>query len=313
MPEDRIEYNLKIGDKVRVKGREDLGTVEVYRISESFGIYQADVMYEDANGRHLQSFPVDRLEFAPDLWERIKHNDFDQPLDFFLKQLAFQFPLQNKGGQLSNSRTDLLPHQILLTRDVVSKKNRRLLVADEVGLGKTIEVGMVIKELVSRNEANRILVITPAGLTKNWQNELRDAFRLNFEILGIDFNDNSYSSWETHSKVIASIDTVKRPQRMEKILAGPRWDLIVFDESHHISRTRYGKKTVPTLNYKLAEAIKNHTRDLIFLSATPHQGNAYQFWSLIQLLDDTLFDSEEAMMDHKSFLNRVMIRRQKEK
>ncbi len=311
MPEDRIEYNLKIGDKVRVKGREDLGTVEVYRISESFGIYQADVMYEDANGRHLQSFPVDRLEFAPDLWERIKHNDFDQPLDFFLKQLAFQFPLQNKGGQLSNSRTDLLPHQILLTRDVVSKKNRRLLVADEVGLGKTIEVGMVIKELVSRNEANRILVITPAGLTKNWQNELRDAFRLNFEILGIDFNDNSYSSWETHSKVIASIDTVKRPQRMEKILAGPRWDLIVFDESHHISRTRYGKKTVPTLNYKLAEAIKNHTRDLIFLSATPHQGNAYQFWSLIQLLDDTLFDSEEAMMDHKSFLNRVMIRRTK--
>jgi len=180
-----------------------------------------------------------------------------------------------------------------------------------VGLGKTIEVGMVIKELVSRNEANRILVITPAGLTKNWQNELRDAFRLNFEILGIDFNDNSYSSWETHSKVIASIDTVKRPQRMEKILAGPRWDLIVFDESHHISRTRYGKKTVPTLNYKLAEAIKNHTRDLIFLSATPHQGNAYQFWSLIQLLDDTLFDSEEAMMDHKSFLNRVMIRRTK--
>ena len=311
MPEDRAEYNLKIGDKVRVKGREDLGTVEVYRISESFGIYQADVMYEDANGRHLQSFPVDRLEFAPDLWERIKHNDYDLPLDFFLKQLAFQFPLQNKGGQLSNSRTDLLPHQILLTRDVVSKKNRRLLVADEVGLGKTIELGMVIKELVSRNEANRILIITPAGLTKNWQNELRDAFRLNFEILGIDFNDNSFSSWETHCKVIASIDTVKRPQRMEKILAGPRWDLIVFDESHHLTRTKYGKKTVSTLNYKLAEAIKNHTKDLIFLSATPHQGNAYQFWSLIQLLDDTLFDSEEAMMDHKSFLNRVMIRRTK--
>ena len=311
MPEDKAEYNLKVGDKVRVKGREDLGTVEIYRVSESFGVYQADVMYEDANGRHLQSFPLDRLEFAPDLWERIKQNDYDQPLDFFLKQLAFQFPLQNKGGQLSNSRTDLLPHQILLTRDIVSKKNRRLLVADEVGLGKTIEVGMVIKELVSRSEANRILIITPAGLTKNWQNELRDAFRLNFEILGVDFNDNAFSSWETHSKVIASIDTVKRPQRMEKILAGPRWDLIVFDESHHLTRTKYGKKTTSTLNYKLAEAIKNHTRDLIFLSATPHQGNAYQFWSLIQLLDDTLFDSEEAMMNHKSFLNRVMIRRTK--
>jgi SNF2 family DNA or RNA helicase len=311
MSEIKVEYKPKVGDKVKVKGREDLGTVEVYRVSESFGIYQADVMYEDAAGRHLQSFPIERLESASDLWARINDNDYDQPLDFFLKQLAFQFPLQNKGGQLSNSRTDLLPHQILLTRDVISKKNRRLLVADEVGLGKTIELGMVIKELITREEANRILVITPAGLTKNWQSELRDAFRLNFEVLGVDFTDNAFSAWETHNRVIASIDTVKRPQRMEKILAGPRWDLIVFDESHHLTRTRYGKKIVPTLNYKLAEAIKNHTRDLIFLSATPHQGNAYQFWSLIQLLDDTLFDSEESMTEHKSFLSRVMIRRTK--
>ncbi|MDP3830487.1 MAG: hypothetical protein Q8Q47_04405, partial [Ignavibacteriaceae bacterium] len=160
MSEIKVEYKPKVGDKVKVKGREDLGTVEVYRVSESFGIYQADVMYEDAAGRHLQSFPIERLESASDLWARINDNDYDQPLDFFLKQLAFQFPLQNKGGQLSNSRTDLLPHQILLTRDVISKKNRRLLVADEVGLGKTIELGMVIKELITREEANRILVIT---------------------------------------------------------------------------------------------------------------------------------------------------------
>lgn len=309
--EKREEYKPKIGDRVKVKGRDDLGIVEVYRVSDNFGIYQADVMYEDSAGRHLQTFPVDRLELSLDLWERIKNNDFDSPHDYYLKQLAFQFPLQNRGGQLSNSRTDLLPHQILLTRDIISKKNRRILVADEVGLGKTIEAGMVIKELVTRAEANRILIITPAGLTKNWQAELRDAFRLNFEILGIDFTDSSYTSWENHDRVIASIDTVKRPQRMEKILGGPRWDLILFDESHHLSRTRYGKKVSPTQNYKFAEAIKNHTRDLIFLSATPHQGNAFQFWSLIQLLDDTLFDSEESMLEHRSFLNRVMIRRTK--
>ena len=72
--------------------------------------------------------------------------------------MAFQLPLQNNGGQLSNSRTDLFPHQILLTRDVVSMSHRRLLVADEVGLGKTIELGMIIKELISRGEANRVLI-----------------------------------------------------------------------------------------------------------------------------------------------------------
>lgn len=304
-------YTPREGDKVRVRGRDDLGLVEIYRVNESYGIKQADVVYENASGRHLQSFPIDRLEPAPDPWERLRKNDFDRTKDFLLKQLAFQFPLQNTGGQLSNSRTDLLPHQILLTRDIVSKKHRRFLVADEVGLGKTIEIGMVIKELTTRGEADRVLIITPAGLTKNWQNELREAFRLHYEILGIDFTDQSFSSWEMHNRVIASVDTLKRPQRMEKLLSGPRWDIIIFDEAHHLSRIRYGRKIQLTLNYKLAEAVKNHTRDLLFLTATPHQGNAYQFWSLIQLLDDTLFDSEEAMIEHRSFLNRVMIRRTK--
>jgi len=309
--EQKVEYMPKVGERVKVRGREDLGIVEVYRVSELYGIYQADIMYEDNNGRHLQSFPVERLEPAPDLWQRIIRNDLDSSVDFLLKQLAFQLPLQNNGGQLSNSRTDLLPHQILLTRDVVSMRHRRLLVADEVGLGKTIELGMIIKELISRGEASRILIVTPAGLIKNWQSELRDAFRLNFEILGTDFTDQGFASWENHNRVIASIDTIKRPQRLERLLGGPKWDMIIFDEAHHLSRTRYGKKVTPTLNYKLGEALRSHTKDLIFLSATPHQGNAYQFWSLIQLLDETLFDSEEAMMEHRGFLSRVMIRRTK--
>ncbi|MBN1551108.1 DEAD/DEAH box helicase, partial [bacterium] len=246
-----------------------------------------------------------------DLWERVKAGDFDAPLDFLLKQLSFLFPLQNTGGQLSNSRTDLLPHQILLTRDIVSQSHRRLLIADEVGLGKTIEMGMILRELITRKEADRILIVTPAGLVKNWQSELREAFRLDFEILGIDFNDHSSTTWESKHRVIVSIDTIKRPQRMDRLLGGPRWDIIVFDEAHHLSRLRYGKKIQPTQNYKFAEAIKNHVRDLFFLSATPHQGNGFQFWSLIQLLDDTLFDSEESLSLHREFLSNIMIRRTK--
>ncbi len=311
MSDVNVQYKPKVGDQVRIRGREDLGIVEVYRVSDVYGTRQADVMYEDTTGRHLQSFPIERIEPAPDLWERVKSGDFDSSVDFLLKQLAFQLPLQNRGGQLSNSRTELLPHQILLTRDVVSSPHRRLLIADEVGLGKTIEMGMVLRELIARSEANRILIVTPAGLIKNWQNELRDAFRLNFEILGVDFADHSPASWESHHMVIASIDALKRPQRMERLLSGPRWDIVVFDEAHHLSRIRYGKKIQATQNYKLAESVKNHTRDLFFLSATPHQGNGYQFWSLIQLLDDTLFDSEESLALHRGFLSRVMVRRTK--
>ena len=91
----------------------------------------------------------------------------------------------------------------------------------------------------------------------------------------------------------------------------PPWDLVIFDEAHHLSRTRSGRKTKITQNYRLAESLRNHSRDLLFLSATPHQGNAFQFWSLVQLLDDQLFASPEAIADHRGLLNQVMIRRTK--
>jgi len=311
MSEQQATYTVQAGQRVRVKGRTDLGVGEVLRVAESYGSNQADVVFETDSGRRLETMPVERLELVADIWDRAQQGDWDQPVDFLLKQLAFQLPLHNTGGQLSNSRTDLLPHQILLTRDVVESKRRRVLIADEVGLGKTIETGMIIRELVARGESDRILVIAPAGLTKNWQNELRDAFRLHFEVLGVDFMDHGPATWEVHNKVIASIDSLKRPVRLERLLRAPRWDTIVIDEAHHLSRIRHASKLQTTQNYKLAEALKTHTRDLLFLSATPHQGDPFQFWSLISLLDEHLFDSPEAIQLHRGLLNRVMYRRNK--
>jgi superfamily II DNA or RNA helicase len=302
---------VKPNQRVYVYGREDLGVGEVLRVCEAGETYQADVAFDHSEGRRLHTFPLDRLQPARDPWQRIMASDLDSAQDFLLKQLAFQLPLANTGGELSNSRTALLPHQILLTRDVIAATRRRLLIADEVGLGKTIETGMIIRELVARGDADRILIICPAGLTKNWQNELRDCFRLHFDILGSDFTDANPSVWENHRRVIASIDRLKMPQRVERLLACPRWDLIAIDEAHHVSRVRYGTKITVTQNYKLVEALRGQTRDLLFLSATPHQGDAFQFWSLVQILDDSLFESPEAMLDHRGLLNRVMVRRTK--
>jgi len=298
-------------DRVRVSGRYELGIGEVLRVSESGGLYVADVVFESRSGRRLETLPVSRLERASSPWDKLRAGQFDDPKDFLLRQLAWQFPLGNTGGELTNSRTQLLPHQILLTHDVIKMNRRRLLIADEVGLGKTIETGMVIRELIARGEATRVLILCPAGLIKNWQNELRGCFRLEFEVLGIDFNDFAPSSWENHNRVIASIDTVKRPVRMERILNAPRFDLVIVDEAHHVSRIRYGKKQQVTMNYRLLEGLQGHTRDLLFLSATPHQGDNFQFWSLVNLLDKSLFDSPEGMLSHRSLLNRVMIRRTK--
>lgn len=285
---DSLE-TVEVNQRVVIQGREDLGVGQVLRVEDVGGVQQADVLFEQGGERRLETVEVSRLRPARDLWERLAAGDFDPPPDFLLKQLAYQFPLENSGGQLSNSRTQLLPHQILLTYDVINLLRRRLLVADEVGLGKTIEAGMIIRELMARGEAERVLVVCPAGLTKNWRDELEGCFRLHFEILGLDFNDSQPATWERHNRVIASIDKLKVLARMERLISGPAWDLIVIDEAHHLSRRKSGGKLSVTQNYRLADALRLRTRDLLFLSATPHQGDSFQFWSLVRLLDDQLF------------------------
>jgi SNF2 family DNA or RNA helicase len=303
---------IKKDTKVKVQYRPEMGTGTVLQVAEALdGYTQVDVVFEKDGKRFLETFPQNLLTPVADIFQRYQNNESDHPSDFFLKQLAYQLPLENSGGELSNSKTDLLPHQILLTHQIISARRRKFLIADEVGLGKTIEVGMIIKELLARGEAKRILIICPAGLTVNWQNEMKDCFRIFFDILGRDFSDANPHAWERHSLVIVSIDTIKKPQRLEKMMTGPDWDLIVFDEAHHLSRKSYGKKIDVTQNYRLAEKTRGKARDTLFLTATPHQGDAYQFWSLIQLLDDQLFGKPEAMLDHRGLLGRVMFRRTK--
>jgi superfamily II DNA or RNA helicase len=315
MSEQATAYNfgaaVAANDRVRVPSHPEFGIGEVLRVAETAGFYQADVVFDTPNGRRLETFPVELLEKTGDLWQRLLEKKFDDPIAYRVKQIAIDLTHSNSGGELSASRVNLLPHQILLVHDLVEMPERRMLIADEVGLGKTIETGMLLRELNARGEADRVLIVTPAGLVKNWQNELRDCFRLHCSILGHDFYDYGTASWETHPWVIASIDTLKQPRRIQRVLGAPRWDVIVFDEAHHLTRTRTGKKTTTTQNYKLAEALRTHTRDLLFLSATPHQGNPYQFWSLVQLLNDQLFTGPDELSDHRGMLARVMIRRTK--
>jgi len=302
---------IELYDSVRVRSRPEWGTGEVLKVEQNLGVYQAKVLFKTPNGERVETVPLEWLEKASDLWERLVAGDFDDPRSYRLKQMAFDMAYANTGGELTSSRVDLLPHQILLVHDMVALSPRRMLIADEVGLGKTIETGMLIRELLARGDAERILIVTPAGLIETWRRELDGGFRLHFDVLGKDFQDHGSAAWERHSRVIASIDTLKQARRMQRLLAAPGWDVVIFDEAHHLSRTRNGKKTVTTQNYRLAEALRNHTRDLLFLSATPHQGNAYQFWSLLQLLNDQLFPSSDAIAEHRGLLNRVMIRRTK--
>ncbi len=237
----------------------------------------------------------------------------DRAVKAWLCWQAHELPLMDSASSLTSAKIDLLPHQVVLTHHVATSMPRRFLIADEVGLGKTIETALILRELASRGELNRALMVVPAGLVNNWHRELNDVFNLNFEIFGRegDVSDRRTNAFAKHNLLIASIDTLKRPERIKKLLDAPLWDVVVFDEAHHLTAHKQGNKIRKTQNYKLAEILRDHCRDLILLSATPHQGDHFRFWKLIQLLDPILFEDEIDMLEQRHRLNPVVIRRTK--
>ena len=282
------------------------------------------VVLDPARDGYLRAFfgvgerrvPVGTVRRERTRTERILHavdGGAERARKAWLSYEAHALPVMESASALTSAKIDLLPHQVVLTHRIATASPRRYLIADEVGLGKTIETALILRELASRGELNRALMVVPAGLVNNWHRELNEVFNLDFEVFGSegDITDRKTNAFTKHDRLIASIDTLKRPARIKRLLDAPRWDLVVFDEAHHLTAYRTGGKVRKTENYKLAEALKDHSRDLMLLSATPHQGNHFQFWMLAQLLNPTLFGSPEDMLENRHRLNTVMFRRTK--
>ena len=286
--------------------------------------FGAGVVLDGIHDGYLRAFfgigerrvPVSSIRREMSRTERILRSvssAIDRARKAWLSYEAHALPLMESASALTSARIDLLPHQVVLTHRITTASPRRFLIADEVGLGKTIETALILRELASRGELMRVLIVAPAGLVNNWHRELNEVFSLGFEVFGSegDITDRKTNAFAKHDRLIASIDTLKRPVRIKRLLEAPHWDLVVFDEAHHLTAYRTGGKVRKTENYKLAEALKEHTRDLILLSATPHQGNNFQFWMLVQLLNPTLFRSPEDMVENRHRLNTSVFRRTK--
>ena len=289
----------ELGDGV-VVGREPTGYITVFFRAHGERQVPPDSLRPAAD-------PFDQIlqSMAPATAERLDR--------LWLAVETEELPLMESAATLTSAKVDLLPHQVVLVHRVANASPKRFLVADEVGLGKTIETALVLRELASRGELTRAIMIVPAGLVENWRRELNDVFNLDFEVFGSegDVTDRKTNAFVKHNRLIASIDTLKRPARVKRLLAAPPWDLVVFDEAHHLSVYRNGNKVKKTENFKLAEAIRNHCRDLLLLSATPHQGDHFRFWMLIRLLSPELFESDQDMVRNRHRLNAVVIRRTK--
>ncbi len=203
-----------------------------------------------------------------------------------LRMLAHAIKVWNENtGALSHLEIEPLPHQIHLVHHILASGNFNWLIADDVGLGKTIETGMLLHALRQRDLAKRILLITPAGLTKQWQEELYHKFKLeDFEIYGEDFLINEPRQWKMHDCVIGSIDRLKQAGHLERLLQAETWDLVIFDEGHRLSQRQYGQKLDSSERYDLAKSLRRQTKHMMLLTATPHQGMQDKFVSLLELL-----------------------------
>ena len=207
-----------------------------------------------------------------------------------------------------------LPHQLLALQRAISGDRIRYLLADEVGLGKTIEAGLILRELKIRGLVRRILVVAPAGLVLQWQSEMKTHFNEDFRLIlpgslsalrqagAIDENENL---WRMHQQVICPLDSVKpidsrrgwsqeqlaryNRERFEDLVSAG-WDLIIIDEAHRI-----GGSTEQVARFKLGDALSQAAPYLLLLSATPHQGKSDAFRRLIGFLDADALPGDDAI------------------
>jgi superfamily II DNA or RNA helicase len=216
------------------------------------------------------------------------------------------------------SVVDPLPHQVeAVYKFLLPLPKIRFLLADDTGAGKTIMTGLLIKELLMRGQVERILIVTPGGLTKQWQeDELGVKFNIPFTLV----NRSSFSSdptiFHTANRIVTSIDFISRPDVLE-VASNSHWDLIVFDECHKLSAYDYGAKQYLSQRYKAAQVLSQQCEHILLLTATPHRGRTDTFKKLLQLLDEDIFATEDIASTRikeleKDGSNKFFIRRLKE-
>jgi superfamily II DNA or RNA helicase len=212
---------------------------------------------------------------------------------------------------LSIARVDPLPHQLEAVYDYFLKLPRiRFLLADDPGAGKTIMAGLLIKELKIRGLVKRTLIVTPANLSFQWQRELKDKFREQFEVVRSDVLRANYGSnpWQDKNQVITSVSWVSRVEDARDALLRSHWDLIIVDEAHKMSAYSADKKT---LAFQLGEQLSQMTDHFLLMTATPHKGDAENFCLFLSLLDKDVYGDvrslEEAMTRQEApfYLRRV--------
>lgn len=253
------------------------------------------------------------LESIVSLHTAIHAAQWQAPLPVIARSQAESIRSVNDAwGVFSRSRINLLPHQLWVCRQVLDAWPARWLVADDVGLGKTIEAGLILWPLLARGRVRRLLILCPAGLVEQWQYRLRTMFDIRVAQYFTEADTERADFFGTHNQVVASLQTLREDHkgRRVRLLESDPWDLLIVDEAHHLNAD---EKERATLGYSLVKELVDHDKvtSMLFFTGTPHRGKNYGFLSLLHLLRPDLFDPDQPFEEQLTKLGRVMIRNNK--
>ena len=269
------------------------------------------------NAPNPEILPLSELQEEADIKSAIKNAvNVDTDTVLARAQAALIETINNKWGVFSRSSIDLLPHQLWVCNQVLKEWPVRYLVADDVGLGKTIEAGLIIWGLREARKIQRILILTPAPLTHQWEQRMSEQFDLLFNVYVSANDESAVNYWRKNNMVIVSAPTIqlkhsdRQIDRQNKLFEAEPWDLVIVDEAHHMNAENDQGQT---LQYQLFEKLQEAGKVIstVFFTGTPHRGNDYGFWMLMKLVAPKEFDPRLPPSEQYKKLSKYFIRNNK--
>lgn len=296
-------HTLNPGSQVRHQ-RFGIGEVQLVRNGTAL------VRFESG----FQERPVSEFEPVKNAIDAISEGKFDNLREVIARCQALAIrSINDCWGVFSTSRINLLPHQLWVCHKVLRKWPVQKLIADDVGLGKTIEAGLILWPLIAKKRVRRLLVLTPASLVSQWQERLRQMFDIRLTMYSPDIDTARSDYWNTHDYVVASLPTLRKDinGRHERMLNAEDWDLLIIDEAHHLNAQ---EDTGATLGYRFIQNLIEHDKfkSRLFFTATPHRGKDYGFFALLHLLQPDLFDPKENSGLQQGHVKEAVIRNNKQ-
>ena len=262
-------------------------------------------------GDELKMVPLAELVPVRDVFAALASGTTDDAIATLARAQALAITALNaEWGIFSRSRIELLPHQLWVCRKVTQSWPFHWLIADDVGLGKTIECGLVLAPLMAAGTVRRALILCPASLQEQWRERMLNMFDLRFAPYEAARVKERANPFQTAHCLIASAQTVRDERHAARLLESDPWDLVIVDEAHHANADDHAKRTKL---FQLLQDMREAERaaSMLFFTGTPHRGKDFGFFSLLSLLRPDLFDPREPTGPQLPALHRVMIRNNK--